>query len=114
MCPSTVPCTSVGVVSSATVGSTTAGFINGAQSTSRFSQPAGVVTDGAGRAYISDTANNAIRVLAADGTVTTLAGGGFKSLGTSSGYADGAGVAVVASVRVVGGRAQQRGAEAGR
>ena len=66
------------------------GFVNGASSTSRFSQPAGVAADNAGRVYIADSSNNAVRMLAPNGTVSVLAGGGDRSLGTTSGYTDGA------------------------
>jgi sugar lactone lactonase YvrE len=48
----------------------TDGFGNGA----RFNHPFAVAADSAGNVYVSDTANNAIRKIALDHVVTTLAG----------------------------------------
>jgi sugar lactone lactonase YvrE len=41
-----------------------------------FSQPAGVVRDGAGNTYVSDTANHRVRLVAASGAISTVAGTG--------------------------------------
>ena len=45
----------------------------------------GVATDGAGNIYVSDTTNNTLRKVTADGTVTTIAG----SATNAPGFADG-------------------------
>jgi sugar lactone lactonase YvrE len=51
-----------------------AGFQDGPGAQARFMFPTALVLDSRGSLLIADTNNNAIRVLAADGTVTTLAG----------------------------------------
>lgn len=66
-----------------------AGSADGPASAARFRGPAGVVADGAGSLFVSDTGNHTIRrVRASTGEVTTLAG-----LAGSSGSADGSGSA---------------------
>jgi DNA-binding beta-propeller fold protein YncE len=50
------------------------GYLNGTGSTVKFSAPVGVAVDAAGNAYVADTANHAIRKVAADGTTTLVAG----------------------------------------
>jgi sugar lactone lactonase YvrE len=50
------------------------GSDDGVGANARFSQPRGVAADSAGNIYVADTGNNAIRKIAPDGTVTTLAG----------------------------------------
>jgi hypothetical protein len=62
-----------------------AGTQNGPGPVARFNSPQGVAVDAAGTVYVADTGNHVIRRIAADGSVTTLAG----TLGTP-GYADGA------------------------
>lgn len=63
------------------------GSVDGLGTAARFSFPVGVVTDGAGNLYVSDSANNTIRkVVPATGQVTTLAGSSC-----ASGEADGVG-----------------------
>ncbi|MEA3139332.1 MAG: hypothetical protein QOK23_1501 [Gammaproteobacteria bacterium] len=62
------------------------GSADGAAANASFNQPQGLTQDAVGNIYIADTANQTIRRIAADGTVTTLAG-----LAGSSGSADGTG-----------------------
>ena len=52
----------------------------------QFNQPCGVVVDGSGNVFVSDTSNNTIREISPAGVVTTLAG-----LAGSPGSADGSG-----------------------
>jgi sugar lactone lactonase YvrE len=82
------------------------GWVDGTGSAARFNQPQGVVADGAGNLYVSDTNNHTLRKITPAGVVTTLAGyvgqvgtwdgtpGGFRN---PSGLAiDGAGNVYVA------------------
>ncbi|HEX7706976.1 MAG TPA: SMP-30/gluconolactonase/LRE family protein [Thermoanaerobaculia bacterium] len=55
------------------------GDVDGIGSAARFSSPAGVTSDGAGNAYVADTANHKIRKITASGIVTTVAGSGTGS-----------------------------------
>lgn len=81
------------------------GFADGSGSDARFDSPSGLAIDPHGVLYVADTGNNAIRRVAPDGRVTTLAGDG------QPGYQDGVataarfngpiGVAVDASGRVI-------------
>ena len=50
-------------------------------------QPAGVAVDPDGRLYIADTANNRIRVVNANGTISTVAGTGVAAYGGDGGPA---------------------------
>jgi len=61
------------------------GTIDGPRATARFSGPRAVTSDGRGAVYMSRVAAHRIRRIAADGTVTTVAGTGAE------GAADGAG-----------------------
>ncbi len=61
------------------------GFADGVGAAAAFHTPSGIALDGAGNVYVADTGNNAIRKVAPDGTVTTLAGGG------GAGFRDGKG-----------------------
>ncbi len=63
------------------------GNIDGSGSSARFLAPFGVTADNAGNVYVADTANNAIRKVAPNGTVSTLAG-----LARYPGSSDGTGV----------------------
>ncbi len=51
------------------------GFADGTAAQARFNGPMGVAVAADGRVYVADTWNDRIRVIASDGTVTTLAGG---------------------------------------
>lgn len=62
------------------------GFADGAGADALFNQPTGLTLDGAGNLYVADTGNSAIRKIAPNGTVTTLAG-----LPGVAGLQDGAG-----------------------
>lgn len=62
------------------------GSTDGAGNLARFYGPASVTTDGAGNIYVVDSVNNTIRQIAADGTVSTLAG-----VAGSAGSTDGVG-----------------------
>ena len=75
-----------GVVSTI-AGDGMAGYRDGPAAEARFNGPVGVAIDGAGRVIVADTYNDRIRAIAADGTVTTVAGSGRR------GRADGAATA---------------------
>jgi sugar lactone lactonase YvrE len=51
--------------------------------TARFRSPVGIAVDGNGNVFVADTGNNAVRKIAPNGAVTTLAGGlpGFGNVG---------------------------------
>jgi sugar lactone lactonase YvrE len=51
----------------------------------RFSAPAGLAVDGAGAIFVADAKNNAIRKLAPDNTVSTVATGFFEPAGVAVG-----------------------------
>ncbi|KLI99967.1 gluconolaconase [Luteimonas sp. FCS-9] len=59
------------------------GFVDGFGGLARFHTPSGLAIDAAGTLLVADTGNHAIRAVAPDGTVTTLAGTG------APGFADG-------------------------
>jgi len=59
------------------------GFSDGRGADARFHTPSGLALDADGTLYVADTGNHAIRRVAPDGTVTTLAGTG------EAGFADG-------------------------
>jgi len=61
------------------------GFADGNGAAAAFHTPSALALDHLGNLYVADTGNHAIRKIAPDGTVTTLAGGG------QPGYADGQG-----------------------
>ncbi|MEH3087483.1 MAG: NHL repeat-containing protein [Xylophilus ampelinus] len=60
-----------------------AGYAEGSATTAQFSYPFDVSTDGRGNVLVADSNNHRIRRIAADGTVSTLAGSG------NAGFADG-------------------------
>lgn len=65
----------------------TLGSADGVGALARFNAPVGLAVTGTGVIYIADSQNHCIRSLAADGTVTTLAG-----MAGSPGTADGVGI----------------------
>ena len=62
-----------------------AGYLDGPASSAKFNAPRQVALDSQGSLIVADTGNQRIRKVAADGTVTTVAGSG------QAGYFDGAG-----------------------
>jgi sugar lactone lactonase YvrE len=74
------------------------GFIDGPAGEARLMNPWGVAIDGAGIVYVADTANHAIRKVAVDRSVTTLAGNGaignLDGSGRAAGFSYPSGVAV--------------------
>lgn len=56
-------------------GDGTPGFADGPGAQARFDGPTGIAVGADGRVYVADTYNDRIRIIAADGTVGTLAGG---------------------------------------
>ena len=69
-------------------GSLGSGSTDGPAASATFNQPLGLTQDAAGNIYVADTGNHTIRRIAADGTVSTLAG-----LAGTIGAADGTGAA---------------------
>jgi sugar lactone lactonase YvrE len=68
-------------------GNATPGYLDGTGVGAQFNNPNGVAVDAQGNIYVSDTFNNRIRKITANGTVTTIAGNGV------AGYTDASGVA---------------------
>jgi DNA-binding beta-propeller fold protein YncE len=68
-------------------GSGQAGFANSNGQVGQFNRPHGLAADATGKLYVSDRGNHAIRVVAANGDIRTLAGSGKE------GNADGIGAA---------------------
>lgn len=78
--------TANGEVSTFTGGNGVAGSADGDAATARFNYPNGLIRDEAGFYFLADSGNHAIRRIAPDGSVTTIAG-----LKGTSGSADGTG-----------------------
>ena len=78
---------SPGGVVTTLAGSQTNGTSDGVGTDARFTAPVGVAVDSAGTAYVADTGNSLLRVVYANGSVVTLAGGG------AAGFVDGQGTA---------------------
>ncbi|MDE2482704.1 MAG: SMP-30/gluconolactonase/LRE family protein [bacterium] len=57
-------------------GQTKAGFTDATGASAQFDRPTGVACDDAGNVYVADSGNNAVRMIAPDGVVTTIAGNG--------------------------------------
>ncbi|MDB5097260.1 MAG: hypothetical protein JWM80_1681 [Cyanobacteria bacterium RYN_339] len=76
-------------VVSTIAGTGTAGFLDGAGTAAKFNAPEGLAMGPDGTLYVADTANNRIRKVAVDGTVSTLAGNGSTDtadgIGTEAG-----------------------------
>ena len=68
---------------STVAGDGTAGYVDGPAAQAQFNGPMGVAVDARGNIYVADTYNDRIRMIATDGQVSTIAGGG------TPGYADG-------------------------
>lgn len=68
---------------STVAGDGTVGYVDGPANQARFNGPIGVAVDTTGNIYVADTYNDRIRRIAADGQVTTVAGG------AGPGYLDG-------------------------
>jgi sugar lactone lactonase YvrE len=57
-------------------GSGTPGFLDGAPGTAKFNNPQHMTFDAQGNLYVADCTNNRVREITANGTVSTVAGGG--------------------------------------
>ncbi len=77
------------------------GFADGAGTAASFHTPSALAFDHAGNLYVADTGNHAIRKIAPDGTVTTLAGNGTggdaDGLGRAASFNGPVGIAVDAA-----------------
>jgi sugar lactone lactonase YvrE len=81
-------------------GSGVAGATDGEGSAATFNLPTDIDLDLAGNAYVADSGNNKIRLVAADGTVSTLAGsvaGGENGRAETATFRDPAGITLGAN-----------------
>ena len=81
------------------------GTTDGTAADARFNQPTGVAVGSAGDLYVADSANNAIRRVATDGSVTTLSGtpgtgGSVDGIGSAALFRQPYGVAIDSSGNV--------------
>ncbi len=63
-----------------TFAGSTKGFTNGTTKEAKFASPTDIAFDSAGRVLVADTANNCVRRVGLDGSVTTLAGGSYGKI----------------------------------
>ncbi len=70
--------TPAGVVSVLAGSDSTQGYVDNTGTAAVFNSPRALTVDGQGNVYVADTGNSAIRRIAPDGTVTTIAGSGTK------------------------------------
>ena len=81
------------------------GYVDGPAAAARFNTPSGLALGPAGDLFLADTGNNAIRRIAPDGRVTTVAGGGpagfVDAVGTDARFNGPVGVAVDDAGRVL-------------
>jgi uncharacterized protein (TIGR03437 family) len=80
---------SISGIISTVAGTGTAGFSGDGGPTSRaqLSNPNGIAVDGAGNLYIADQGNDVVRKVAANGTITTIAGNGTYGFSGDGGLA---------------------------
>jgi sugar lactone lactonase YvrE len=64
-----------------------AGFADGNTQTASFNGPIDIAIDGSGNLYVADANNHAIRRIATDGTISTLAGNGTAGFANGNGSA---------------------------
>jgi hypothetical protein len=72
---------------------------NGPALSARFNAPSGIAVDGSGNVYVADSGNDTIRVITADGAVSTLAGqpgvaGAQDGVGSGAQFTDPQGITV--------------------
>ena len=79
----------VSTLSGGGVGGATGGRNNGVGTNALFMYPRGIAVDAAGSVFVADDGNHLVRLITADGAVSTVAGGGAG--GASSGSIDGVG-----------------------
>jgi sugar lactone lactonase YvrE len=79
------------------------GFLDGVGTAARFDTPSGIAVDAAGVLYVADTGNHAVRRIAPDGAVQTLAGDGTPgdADGSAARFSGPVGLAVDAGGRVI-------------